>query len=76
MIGQACVAAQTLAVRSQISLKSGSVATVKHGDKVGIVDVQRRLVKVLTAERTEGWVDFSRFAQRGADGSDPQRARG
>ncbi len=57
VIGQAYVAPQTLTVRSQISLKSGSVATVKHGDKVGIVDVQRRLVKVLTAGGAEGWVD-------------------
>lgn len=57
VIGQAYVAPQTLAVRSQISLKSGSVATVKHGDKVAIVDVQRRLVKILTAGGAEGWVD-------------------
>jgi uncharacterized protein YgiM (DUF1202 family) len=56
-LGQAYIAPQTLNIRSQISAKSGSVATVKHGEKVTIVDVQRRMVKVSTAGGFEGWVD-------------------
>jgi uncharacterized protein YgiM (DUF1202 family) len=55
-LGYAYVAPQTLTVRSQISQKSGAVTTLKHGDKVEIVDVQRRLVKV-AARGNEGWVD-------------------
>ncbi len=55
-LGTAYVAPQTLTVRSQISQKSGAVTTLKHGDKVVIVDVQRRLVKI-AAGANEGWVD-------------------
>jgi uncharacterized protein YgiM (DUF1202 family) len=55
-LGNAYVAPQTLTVRSQISQKSGAVTTLKHGDKVSIIDVQRRLVKV-AAGANEGWVD-------------------
>ncbi len=38
-------------------MKSGSVTALKHGDRVTIVDVQRRMVKVETASGSEGWVD-------------------
>jgi Bacterial SH3 domain len=51
------VAPATLNVRSQLALKSGAVATLKHGDPVGIVDVQRRMVKVRSKAGLEGWVD-------------------
>jgi uncharacterized protein YgiM (DUF1202 family) len=56
-LGQAYVAPQTLNVRSEISMKSGSVSALKHGDKVTIIDVQRRMVKVETPSGSEGWVD-------------------
>lgn len=56
-LGQAYVAPASLNVRSQLALKSGSVATLKHGDLVAIVDVQRRMVKIRTAAGFEGWVD-------------------
>jgi uncharacterized protein YgiM (DUF1202 family) len=55
-LGYAYVAPQTLTVRSQISQKSGAVTTLKHGDRVEILDVQRRMVKVAAAGN-EGWVD-------------------
>jgi uncharacterized protein YgiM (DUF1202 family) len=57
VLGQAYVAPASLNVRSQLALKSGAVATLKHGDLVDIVDVQRRMVKVRTAAGFEGWVD-------------------
>lgn len=56
-LGRAYVAPQTLNVRSEISLKSGSVTALKHGDRVTIIDVQRKMVKVQTASGSEGWVD-------------------
>jgi uncharacterized protein YgiM (DUF1202 family) len=56
-LGRAYVAPQTLNVRSEISLKSGSVTALKHGDRVTIIDVQRKMVKVATAAGNEGWVD-------------------
>ena len=56
-LGQAYVAPQTLNVRSEISMKSGAVTKLKHGELVNIVDVQRRMVKVETRSGNEGWVD-------------------
>ncbi len=56
-LGQAYVAPQTLTVRSDISAKSGSVTNLKHGDRVTIIDVQRRMVRVETTSGNEGWVD-------------------
>ena len=56
-LGQAYVAPSMLNVRSEISLKSGSVTALKHGDKVTIIDVQRKMVKVETSSGSEGWVD-------------------
>ena len=38
-------------------MKSGAVTTVKHGDTVTIIDVQRKMVKIETATGSEGWVD-------------------
>ena len=57
VLGQAYVAPASLNVRSQLALKSGAVATLKHGDLVSIVDVQRRMVKVRSKDGFEGWVD-------------------
>ena len=56
-LGQAYVAPQSLNVRSEISQKSGSVSELKHGDRVTIIDVQRKMVKVETASGNVGWVD-------------------
>lgn len=56
-LGQAYVAPQNLTVRSEISMKSGSVTALKHGDKVEIIDVQRKMVKVETSSGSQGWVD-------------------
>jgi uncharacterized protein YgiM (DUF1202 family) len=56
-LGVAYVAPQTLNVRSQVSFKSGSVMALKHGDRVTIIDIQRRMVKVATVSGNEGWVD-------------------
>jgi len=55
-LGYAYVAPQTLTVRSQISAKSGSVTTLKHGDRVTILDVQRKMMKI-SASGGDGWVD-------------------
>jgi hypothetical protein len=57
VLGQAYVAPATLNVRSQLSLKSGAVVTLKHGDPVAIVDVQRRMVKIRSKAGFEGWAD-------------------
>jgi hypothetical protein len=63
-LGEAYVAPASLNVRSQLSQKSNSVAMLKHGDAVSIIDVMRRMVKVRTAAGFEGWVDSRELLSR------------
>ena len=57
LLGEAYVAPATLNLRRELTQKNSSVAMLKHGDKVGIIDSRRRFVKVRTAKGDEGWVD-------------------
>lgn len=57
ILGEAYVAPQTLHLRSELSSKSTIVGDAKHADHLRIVDVQRRMVRVLTDKGMEGWVD-------------------
>jgi uncharacterized protein YgiM (DUF1202 family) len=56
-IGNAYVGPITLNLRQEIHPKSGTVATVKHGEKVDIVQTRRRFVRVRTQDGQEGWTD-------------------
>jgi hypothetical protein len=56
-LGKAYVAPATLNLRGQLAQKNSTVAVLKHGERVSIVDVRRRFVKVRSANRVEGWVD-------------------
>lgn len=56
-IGEAYVAPATLHVRGELSSKSSTVAELRHGDHLEILDVQRRMVKVRTNRGAVGWVD-------------------
>ena len=56
---QAYVAPATVNLRAQLNQKNGTVAVLKHGDSVTIVDVRRRYVKVRSANGAEGWLDSS-----------------
>ncbi len=55
-LGEAYVAPASLNLRRELNQKN-TVATLKHGDRVAIVDTRRRFVKVRTAKGEEGWVD-------------------
>lgn len=57
----AYVAPTTLNLRPEISQKNNSVAVLHHGDRVSIVDVRRRFVRVRTAKGVEGWVDAAQL---------------
>ena len=46
-----------LTLRSDLSPKSQTVATVKHGDRMEVLETRRRFVKVRTASGVEGWTD-------------------
>ncbi len=57
VLGEAYVAPATLNLRRELTQKNSSVATLKHGEKVAIIDTRRRFVKVRTQKGEEGWVD-------------------
>ncbi len=57
VLGQAYVAPATLNLRKQLAQKNSTVAVLKHGERVSIIDVRRRFVKIRTNEGAEGWVD-------------------
>lgn len=57
VLGEAYVAPASLNLRRELAQKNGSVAVLKHGDRVAIVDVRRRFVKVRTSNGAEGWTD-------------------
>jgi hypothetical protein len=57
-IGEAFVGPSTLNLRTELALKSAIAATVKHGDKLAIVEYRHRLVKVRTEKGAEGWTDL------------------
>ncbi len=47
----------TLNLRQEITPGSKQAATAKHGDKLDVIQVRRRFVKLRTAEGKEGWSD-------------------
>jgi uncharacterized protein YgiM (DUF1202 family) len=57
VLGQAYVAPATLNLRSQLTQKNSTVAVLKHGERVSIVDARRRFLKIRTDKGVEGWVD-------------------
>ncbi len=56
-IGDAYVGPSTLNLRQELAAKSTVTATVKHGDKLAVIEYRHRLVKVRTPQGAEGWTD-------------------
>jgi hypothetical protein len=56
-LGDAYVGPSTLNLRQELAPKSQVTATVKHGDKLAIVEYRHRLVKVRTEQGAEGWTE-------------------
>ena len=56
-IGQAYVGPITLKIRADIPLESATVATVKHGDKLEILQRRRKFLRVRTSNGAEGWTE-------------------
>jgi hypothetical protein len=57
-IGEAYAGPSTLALHRDLTAKSPIAATVKHGDKLYILEYKHRLVKVRGPDGTEGWTDL------------------
>jgi uncharacterized protein YgiM (DUF1202 family) len=56
-IGEAYVAPATLKLRADLSPRSEEVAQIRHGEKVEILQIRRRFVKVRTPSGAEGWTE-------------------
>jgi hypothetical protein len=56
-IGIAYVGPVTMNLRQDLAAKSPTITEVKHGDRLDILEVRRRLVRVRTVNGIEGWVD-------------------
>jgi hypothetical protein len=57
VIAEAFVGPAVLKIRSDLPLESSTVATVKHGDRLEIVQRRRKFLKVRTPNGSEGWTD-------------------
>jgi hypothetical protein len=56
-IGEAYAGPATLVLRQDIPLQSPAVATVKHGERLDIVQHRRRFLKVRAPNGAEGWIE-------------------
>ncbi len=56
-IGEAYAGPATLALRKDIPLQSPATVTVKHGDRLEIVQHRRRFLKVRAPNGAEGWIE-------------------
>ncbi len=57
VIGEAYVGPALLHLRSDIPMQSAVAATVKHGDRVEIVQRRRRFLRVRASSGAEGWTE-------------------
>ncbi len=53
----AYVAPASVNLRSQLNQKNSTVAVLRHGERVIVLDVRRRYVRLRTSKGQEGWVD-------------------
>ena len=56
-IGDAYAGPATLTIRQEIAPRSAVVATVRHGERLQIIQQRRRFLKVRTTKGVEGWTD-------------------
>src|SRR5919106_5453080 len=56
-LAEAFVGPITLNMRKEISPASAPIATAKHGEKVDVLQVRRRFVRVRTPRGEQGWTD-------------------
>ena len=57
VLGEAFVGPAVLKIRSDFPLQSSTVATVQHGERLEILQVRRKFIRVRTAQGKEGWTD-------------------
>lgn len=60
-LGVAWAGPSSLYLHSDLGVKSQTVATAKHGDRLEVLEVRRRFVHVRTASGVEGWTDANQL---------------
>lgn len=58
VIGEAFAGPNELPLRQDVSLRSPVIASVKHGERVEVLDRRRRFLQVRTKTQIVGWVDI------------------
>jgi hypothetical protein len=58
VIGEAYAGPNELPIRQDLSLRSPQVGTVKHGERLEVLDRKRRYVQVRTTDKKVGWADM------------------
>ena len=56
-MGEAFVGPALLTLRQDLGLKSAVVGSVKHGDRLEVIQTRRRFTRVRTKENIEGWIE-------------------
>ena len=59
-LGEAFVGPSTLNLRSDIPTQSATVAVVRHGDRLQILQHRRSFLKVRAPNGAEGWTEIGR----------------
>jgi SH3-like domain-containing protein len=57
VVGEAYVGPATLNLRADIPTQSATVVTVKHGDRLGILQQRRSFLRVRAPNGAEGWIE-------------------
>jgi len=57
VLGEAYAGPTTLNLRQELTPKSPVSATVKHGERLEVLEYKRRFVRVRTSQGAEGWTD-------------------
>lgn len=57
VIGEAYAGPSILVLRQEINPRSAVVATARHGERLQIIQVRRRFIRVRTMKGQEGWTD-------------------
>jgi hypothetical protein len=65
VIAEAFVGPVLLKIRSDFPLQSSVVATVKHGDRLEIIQRRRKFLKVRTPSGAEGWTEEGQLLNAG-----------
>ena len=61
VIAEAYVGPASLRIRADLPLQSATVATVKHGDRVDILQRRRKFLRVRASGGAEGWTEESQL---------------